>query len=161
MSNVTASAARGTCECGCGAATRIAQRNDTRRGWTKGHPIRYVHGHNRRKGTRWTECSTGYGTPCWIWLLSKNAAGYGVTTVSGVCTTAHRAVYQTLVGPVAPPLQLDHLCRVRSCVNPDHLEPVTAAINVRRGAVTKLSPGEVADIRATTATQRALAVVPE
>jgi hypothetical protein len=44
-------------------------------------------------------------------------------------------------------------------VNPDHLEPVTAAINVRRGAVTKLSPGEVADIRATTATQRALAAL--
>lgn len=48
---------------------------------------------------------------------------------------AHRWLWERLVGPVSGALQLDHLCRNRACVNPDHLEPVTAAENVRRGAL--------------------------
>jgi hypothetical protein len=151
------SIASGLCECGCGGATRIAPYTDHRRGWAKGQPIRYVHGHNRRKSFSWSECSTGYLTPCWIWQNAKNLAGYGVTTVSGTSTRAHRAVYTMLVGPIDPGLQLDHLCRVRACVNPDHLEPVTCAVNVRRGTLTKLTPEAIAEIRAATASQTAVA----
>ena len=149
--------ASGLCECGCGEATTIAQRTDHKRGWVKGKPIRFHKGHNHRKGFKWAACSTGYGTPCWIWQHAKNHAGYGVTTVSGTSTLAHRASYQMYVGSIPLGLQLDHLCRVRACVNPDHLEPVTGTVNVRRSAVAKLTPDAVAEIPATPATQTTLA----
>src|ERR1019366_5288416 len=92
--------ASGLCECGCGEATTIAQRTDHKRGWVKGKPIRFRKGHNRRKGFTWVECPTGYPTPCWIWPHAKNAAGYGVTTVSGTSTLAHRASYQMYVDSI-------------------------------------------------------------
>lgn len=66
---------------------------------------------------------------CWLWMGLKNQYGYAM--YSGV--SAHRLTYEALVGPIPHGLQLDHLCRVRHCVNPAHLEPVTHAENVRRG----------------------------
>ena len=66
---------------------------------------------------------------CWIWLGAKTKGGYGHT----VATTAHRRAYEELVGPIPEGLDLDHLCRVRACVNPAHLEPVTRKVNVNRG----------------------------
>jgi hypothetical protein len=72
------------------------------------------------------------GVDCWLWTGPIDLNGYGHVNVGTTTTTAHRAVYTQLVGPVAPGLELDHLCRVRRCVNPDHLEPVTRAENVRR-----------------------------
>lgn len=71
--------------------------------------------------------------PCWLWLGSLNNAGYGKLTVRRVNLYAHRFAHECLVGPVPEGLELDHLCRVRRCVNPDHLEPVTRSENVRRG----------------------------
>ena len=49
-------------------------------------------------------------------------------------------------GPVPEGLELDHLCRIRHCVNPDHVEPVTCAVNVRRGDLTKLTEEQVRSI---------------
>lgn len=70
---------------------------------------------------------------CWLWT-GELQDGYGyVKAHKTPRTTAHRYVYEYLVGPVPEGLQLDHLCRIRNCVNPDHLEPVTIAENVRRG----------------------------
>jgi hypothetical protein len=54
-------------------------------------------------------------------------------TVSKRSRAAHRVSYETFVGPIPQGLQIDHLCRVRNCVNPQHLEPVTGVENVRRG----------------------------
>lgn len=62
------------------------------------------------------------------------AAGYGRVQHDGVPTPAYRVVYELAVGPIPAGLVLDHLCRVIACVNPAHLEPVTHAENVRRGA---------------------------
>lgn len=70
---------------------------------------------------------------CWLWIGSQNWGGYGVMRVAGKTVPAHRVSYSTFVGPIPEGLDLDHLCRVRCCVNPDHLEPVTRLVNVRRG----------------------------
>lgn len=70
---------------------------------------------------------------CWIWMGSITASGYGNAWVPGMRgTRAHRITYELLVGPIPDGLDLDHLCRVRNCVNPTHLEPVTRRENLRR-----------------------------
>lgn len=72
---------------------------------------------------------------CWYWIggKTKGSSGYGSFYWGGKHTVAHRWAYEFLVGPIAEGLELDHLCRNHPCVNPDHLEPVTRAENVRRG----------------------------
>lgn len=72
--------------------------------------------------------------PCWIWKAST-VGGYGRFQLSrGQYVSAHRLSYSMLVGEIPDGLDLDHLCRNRPCVNPDHLEPVTTRENCRRGA---------------------------
>lgn len=70
---------------------------------------------------------------CWLWKGGRRNHGYGGFTISQHKYQAHRVAYELLVGPIPDGLTLDHLCRVRLCVNPDHLEPVTNKENVRRG----------------------------
>lgn len=72
---------------------------------------------------------------CWLWTGSASR-GYGAFTVSVGRTgvSAYRYAYELLVGPIPNGLELDHLCRVRQCVNPAHLEPVTHRENLMRGA---------------------------
>lgn len=70
---------------------------------------------------------------CWIWNGYTNQNGYGRFSVDGRMIVAHRVAYTALVGAVPDGLCLDHLCRVRHCVNPDHLDPVLGQVNSRRG----------------------------
>ena len=70
---------------------------------------------------------------CWFWMGYKSTRGYGRFWDGGRTVQAHRFAYETRVGPIPEGLQLDHLCRVRACVNPDHLEPVTNRENILRG----------------------------
>lgn len=73
---------------------------------------------------------------CWLFLGMKDRGGYGKVRIggrSGRTVGVHRWVYEQLVGPVPEGLHLDHLCRVRHCVNPAHLESVTPHENWRRG----------------------------
>ncbi len=71
---------------------------------------------------------------CWEWTASTNR-GYGQFRSENrrFMVYAHRWAYEFCVGPIPKGLQLDHLCRNRLCVNPDHLEPVTGRVNVQRG----------------------------
>lgn len=68
---------------------------------------------------------------CWIFLGSLRR-GYAVVRFQGKGASVHRLFYEHFVGPIPEGLQIDHLCRVRCCVNPAHLEPVTAQINSHR-----------------------------
>lgn len=71
--------------------------------------------------------------PCWEWTASL-AKGYGQFWTGERIQMAHIWAWNFLVGEVAEGLDLDHLCRNRRCVNPDHLEPVTRGVNLSRGA---------------------------
>lgn len=73
---------------------------------------------------------------CWIYTGPHTRNGYGKHSVRGRHITPHRAAYEALVGPIASGMQLDHLCRVRDCCNPKHLEPVTCRENLMRGDTT-------------------------
>jgi hypothetical protein len=70
---------------------------------------------------------------CWLWTGGIAPHGYGIFWFEGKSVSAHRWSWERANGPVPDGLELDHLCRVRHCVNPEHLEPVTRAENHRRG----------------------------
>lgn len=70
---------------------------------------------------------------CWEWNGGVNPNGYGLFGVRRKSTLAHRVSYNWFIGEIPEGLTLDHLCRVRHCVNPDHLEPVTNRENCLRG----------------------------
>ena len=69
---------------------------------------------------------------CWHWTGALRR-GYGAIKVGDVMREAHRVGYELLRGPIPEGLQIDHLCRNPGCVNPDHMEPVTARENTLRG----------------------------
>jgi hypothetical protein len=69
---------------------------------------------------------------CWEWTGYRYGNGYAAMGWLGRQRLLHRLAYEQLVEPIPHGLTLDHLCRVRHCVNPDHLEPVTQGENTRR-----------------------------
>lgn len=73
-------------------------------------------------------------TGCWEWIGARDDRGYGNVKAQGHVRKAHVVVYEHFNGPVPPGRELDHRCRVPWCVNPAHMEAVSHAENVRRGA---------------------------
>ncbi len=114
------------------------------RGWCSMHQARWykhgdfhtvkVRGHNRgmTPDERFWSKVDAEGD-CWEWT-STLVSGYGSFFVGrGRRVLAHRHCYELLVGEIPKSLQIDHLCRNRRCINPDHLEPVPQQVNIARG----------------------------
>lgn len=83
----------------------------------------------------WAKVRIADDDECWEWTASVCDEGYGRFNANDIelpSTLAHRIAWTWLVGPIPDGLTLDHLCRNTSCVNPNHLEPVTASENSRR-----------------------------
>lgn len=81
---------------------------------------------------------------CWLWTAATGNNGYGSFSVDGVVLRVHRFAYEFLVGPIPSGMMIDHVCHVKTCVNPAHLRPVTRKQNMENqaGAHRNSSTGE-------------------
>lgn len=86
----------------------------------------------RKTGLEYLEISQGAPGMCWPWAGPLSDHGYGLFPHKGRRLYAHRVAYERVNGKLARGMTVDHTCRVRSCVNPDHLEAVTRGDNLRR-----------------------------
>ena len=108
--------------------------------YNRRHPIRLprkgvpliTFGDPRLPQRFWSKVRPNANTGCWEWTACRVTGGYGGFQAGKRIHVAHRYLYLALVGPIAPGLQVDHLCFVRHCVNPGHLEAVTPRVNVLR-----------------------------
>lgn len=80
----------------------------------------------------WAKVDRGPG--CWVWTGGKTKDGYGRVRICDRNFVSHRVSYEWANGAIPEGLELDHLCRNKACVNPEHLEPVTRVENQRRRA---------------------------
>lgn len=71
---------------------------------------------------------------CWLFACELSPQGYGVVPAYNRKKFVHRVMYEEYIGDIPEGFQIDHLCRVRSCVNPEHLEAVTPRVNVLRSS---------------------------
>lgn len=82
----------------------------------------------------WAKVDIDPPSGCWLWTGAVDeATGYGRFWTADGLGYAHRIAHELFVGPIPAGLDIDHLCRVRRCVNPAHLEPVTRRENLLRG----------------------------
>jgi len=91
----------------------------------------------------WENVSPEPNSGCWLWLGHADAYGYGQFWMSGKIHTAQRASWMLFRGPFLSSMQIDHICRTPSCVNPDHLRVITKSENLssREMKKTKCSRG--------------------
>lgn len=132
----------GQCLCGCGGLTKIATRTRGKLGHIKGQPQRYIRGHRPKnigpykkvdpieRFKSFIVADPANGCHCFT-RLSKH--GYGMFSVNRRHVHAHRWLWEFVHGVLPRHIDIDHLCRNRSCVNLEHLEPVTRKENIRRG----------------------------
>jgi ribosomal protein L11 len=142
----------GLCKCGCGQKTTISKWGEKRSGYKKGQSKDYINGHAQKLPYSFVLEDRGYSSPCWIWKRHiSRRTGYGLlgnseTKILGGSRRAHRYFYNLLIGPVPTKLQLHHLCHVKCCVNPNHLEPLTSSQHMRKSPQAKLSLEQIDEI---------------
>lgn len=121
-----------TCHCGRPSGNRAmcdAHRKRKQEGRTSKTPIRkYVRGSVEE---RLRSYSQRQGT-CLIWRGQTNNHGYGKIMIDGSKQQVHRVAYEHWVGPIPDGYHVDHLCSIRACIEPSHLEPVTPRENTLR-----------------------------
>jgi hypothetical protein len=83
----------------------------------------------------WKKVTPEPSTGCWLWTGSTTESGYGYFRLDGKARRAHRVAFTRLVAEIPDGLELDHGCRVRCCVNPAHLTPMTHKENCRRSPI--------------------------
>lgn len=123
------------------------------KGWPKGkprgpQPNRYKTPRTPINERAWRYILPDPNSGCWHWVGAADKLGYGYIVVNDQgpnqdtprMRKAHRVVYEIYKGPIPEGLVLDHLRRVPCCVNPDHLEPVKQAENMRRGLNVGMTP---------------------
>lgn len=150
----------GFCKCGCGQKTSIAKVTNTKRGHIAGQPVPYINAGHAMLHKAGPDYKVDPHTGCWLWLKNVRM-GYGRKWDGDKLVSAHVWYWEQKHGPIPPGTDLDHLChnrdksckggprcRHRRCVNPDHLEPATRSVNVRRGRTGKLTAAQVAEIKA-------------
>lgn len=91
-----------------------------------------------------TDC--GFDTPCWLWTRGKTTAGYAEAFAEGRVVYAHRAMYESRVGPIGAGLTTHHRCEQRSCINPDHMEFLTREDHAGAAGHGKLTADQAADV---------------
>lgn len=101
-----------------------------KRKWRYGDPLAGGRFHDEPEADRLARLYRVRSDGCWEWVGAIDRIGYSTVWYRGRVRRAHRVVYEVLRG--APASELDHLCRFKACVNPDHLEPVTRSENLRR-----------------------------
>lgn len=110
--------------------------NHDSKGRWRGHANgEYLRGPRKKKSIkeRFEKYFVKLENACWLWLGAKDKHGYGRFNVGYKTKNAYRVSYELYKGEVPVGLKLDHLCKTPSCVNPDHLEPVTHNVNYKRG----------------------------
>jgi len=142
------------CECGCGEQTKQVRWADKARGLKNGDYQPFVRGHHRRVTAEYkVSYIVDEITGCWNWAGNiHKVTGYGscrrVSRHGSRCPTPHHYYYEQHREAVPKGLELDHTCKNKSCVNPDHLEVVTTTVNMRRRTFCKLDMEKAREIRA-------------
>jgi hypothetical protein len=137
----------GLCQCGCGGATRFPPQTDIARGWIKNQPFRFIHGHNMRKSH--LDAFVVDENGCWIWQ-GRLDQGYPKICINGRTIRVHRYYYEQRFGPLPDGYVPDHNCpggANRTCINPDHMRPLTIEDNSRWSKTTRLDWEKVRAIR--------------
>jgi hypothetical protein len=96
----------------------------------------YTDPNRERRASPLSRFSSGFDVSengCWFWVKALDRDGYAKFRGPGGITRAHRFSFEYFVGPIPDGLTIDHLCRVRRCVYPGHLEAVPMGVNNQRG----------------------------